>query len=37
VNFEHFRLWVRLHAGRVTWPKRPRPPKIRMREPYPDA
>ncbi len=36
-NFENYRLRVLLHAGGVTWPKRPRPPKIRTREPYSDA
>lgn len=33
-TFEHYRLRVLLHAGGVTWPKRPSPPKIRTRSPY---
>jgi len=27
-RFSHYRLRVLLHAGRVTWPKRPCPPRI---------
>jgi transposase len=33
-NFEHYRLRVLLHAGGVTWPKRPSPPHVRTRHPY---
>jgi transposase len=36
-RFEHYRLRVLLHAGGVTWPSRPRPPRIRMRSPHSDA
>ena len=36
-RFEHYRLRVLLHAGGVTWPSRPRPPRIRMRTPHSDA
>lgn len=36
-NFEHYRLRVLLHAGGVTWPDRPTPPRIRTRHPYPNA
>lgn len=32
-SFEHYRLRVLLHAGGVTWPKRPSPPRIRTRSP----
>jgi transposase len=32
--FEHYRLRVLLHAGGVTWPRRPSPPRIRTRAPY---
>jgi transposase len=36
--FDHYRLRVLLHAGGVTWPERPRPPRIRTRSaPHPDA
>lgn len=35
--FEHYRLRVLLHTGGVTWPKRPRPPRIRTRSPHSDA
>jgi transposase len=28
-SFEHYRLRVLLHAGGVTWPRRPSPPRIR--------
>jgi transposase len=35
--FEHYRLRVLLHAGGVTWPRRPSPPRIRTRAPYFDA
>lgn len=31
--FEHYRLRVLLHAGGVTWPLRPSPPRIRTRSP----
>lgn len=30
-TFEHYRLRVLLHAGGVTWPTRPSPPRIRTR------
>ena len=33
-RFEHYRLRVLLHAGGVTWPARPRPPRIRTRAPH---
>jgi transposase len=33
-TFEHYRLRVLLHAGGVTWPSRPRPPRIRTRAHY---
>ena len=33
-TFEHYRLRVLLHAGGVTWPARPRPPRIRTRSPH---
>jgi transposase len=33
-SFEHYRLRVLLHAGGVTWPSRPRPPRIRTRSPH---
>jgi transposase len=40
-TFEHYRLRVLLHAGGVTWPKRPSPPRIRTRpqrgHPYANA
>ena len=36
-RFEHYRLRVLLHAGGVTWPCRPRPPRIRTRSPHSDA
>jgi len=36
-RFENYRLRVLLHAGGVTWPSRPRPPRIRMRSPHSDA
>lgn len=36
-NFEHYRLRVLLHAGGVTWPARPRPPRIRTRAPHSHA
>lgn len=36
-QFEHYRLRVLLHAGGVTWPARPCPPRIRTRRPYSDA
>jgi transposase len=36
-TFEHYRLRVLLHTGGVTWPARPRPPRIRTRSPYSDA
>jgi transposase len=36
-TFEHYRLRVLLHAGGVTWPTRPSPPRIRTRPPYSNA
>ena len=30
-RFEHYRLRVLLHTGGITWPDRPRPPRIRSR------
>ena len=36
-SFENYRLRVLLHAGGVTWPKRPRPPRIRGRSPHSNA
>jgi transposase len=36
-RFEHYRLRVLLHAGGVTWPRRPRPPRIRSRAPHSNA
>jgi transposase len=36
-TFAQYRLRVLLHAGGVTWPQRPRPPRIRTRAPYSDA
>jgi transposase len=34
---EHYRLRVLLHAGGITWPTRPRPPRIRTRAPHSNA
>jgi transposase len=36
-SFENYRLRVLLHAGGVTWPSRPCPPRIRTRAPYSNA
>jgi transposase len=36
-NFENYRLRVLLHAGGVTWPERPTPPRIRTRPPHSNA
>ncbi|HSH59933.1 MAG TPA: transposase [Acidimicrobiales bacterium] len=36
-NFENYRLRVLLHAGGVTWPQPPTPPRIRTRSPHSDA
>ena len=36
-RFQHYRLRVLLHAGGVTWPSRPRPPRIRTRPPHSNA
>jgi transposase len=36
-RFEHYRLRVLLHAGGITWPARPSPPRIRTRRPYSNA
>jgi transposase len=35
--FENYRLRVLLHAGGVTWPDRPQPPRLRTRSPHSDA
>jgi transposase len=32
-SFDHYRLRVLLHAGAVTWPAPPQPPRIRTRAP----
>jgi transposase len=36
-RFENYRLRVLLHTGGVTWPTRPRPPRIRTRSPHSNA
>jgi transposase len=36
-TFEHYRIRVLLHAGGVTWPQRPQPPRIRTRAPRSNA
>jgi transposase len=36
-TFEHYRLRVLLHAGGITWPSRPRPPRLRTRAPHSNA
>jgi transposase len=36
-TFEHYRLRVLLHAGGVTWPQHPSPPRIRTRAPHSNA
>jgi transposase len=36
-RFDHYRLRILLHAGGVTWPSRPRPPRIRSRSPHSNA
>lgn len=36
-SFDHYRLRCLLHAGGVTWPTKPRPPRIRTRPPYSNA
>jgi len=36
-SFENYRLRDLLHTGGITWPDRPRPPRIRTRTPYSDA
>jgi transposase len=35
--FDHYRLRVLLHAGGVTWPNRPKPPRLRTRSPHSNA
>jgi transposase len=35
--FKHYRLRVLLHAGGITWPRRPSPPRIRTRTPHSNA
>jgi transposase len=37
VSFEHYRLRVLLHADGVTWPPRPKPPRIRTSSPHSNA
>lgn len=36
-RFKHYRLRVLLHTGGITWPSRPRPPRIRTCTPHSDA
>ncbi len=36
-NFDNYRLRVLLHAGGVTWPDRPHPPRLRERTPHSNA
>ncbi len=36
-SFDNYRLRVLLHAGGITWPQRPKPPRIRTRSPHSDA
>jgi transposase len=36
-SFEHYRLRVLLHTGGITWPERPRPPRLRTRSPHSNA
>ena len=36
-SFDNYRLRVLLHAGGITWPERPRPPRIRSRPPHSNA
>ena len=36
-SFDNYRLRVLLHAGGITWPDRPPPPRIRTRSPHSDA
>ena len=36
-SFDNYRLRVLLHAGGITWPDRPRPPRVRTRSPHSDA
>ena len=36
-SFAHYRLRVLLHAGGVTWPRRPSPPRIRTHAPHSNA
>ncbi|MDP9333723.1 MAG: ISL3 family transposase [Actinomycetota bacterium] len=36
-NFDNYRLRVLLHAGNVTWPAHPTPPRIRTPTPHPNA
>lgn len=36
-SFDNYRLLVLLHAGGITWPDRPRPPRIRTRSPHSNA
>ena len=36
-SFDNYRLRVLLHAGGITWPERPRPPRIRTRSPHLNA
>ena len=36
-SFDNYRLRVLLHAGGITWPERPTPPRIRTRSPHSNA
>ncbi|MDQ3680370.1 MAG: ISL3 family transposase [Actinomycetota bacterium] len=36
-NFDNYRPRVLLHAGGITWPNRPAPPRIRTRSPHSNA
>jgi len=36
-SFHNYRLRVLLHAGGITWPQRPQPPRIRTRSPHSNA
>ena len=37
ICFDHYRLRLLLHAGGVTWPSRPKPPRIRTSCPHSNA
>lgn len=36
-NFDNYRLRVLLHAGGITWPSHPHPPRLRERTPHANA